>query len=216
MSENLFETRYDLTKKSKIREFYDSNKTLIYSTLFIILIVFASFTYYQSSNERKKILLSESYIQAKFYLGSGNREEALEILKGIVFSNDVTYSSLSLFLIINQNLIKDNIEVSNLFDHLLENNKFDNEIKNLIIYKKALHNSNYINESQLLEELKPLLNSEDSVWRAHALLLLGDIYFSKKEYIKAKDFFTQIFAIKNLRPELYNEAKSKLAFISND
>ena len=81
MPENLFETRYDLTKKSKLREFYESNKILIYSSILTLIIIFASYSYYQVSKERKKILLSENYIQAKIYLESGNKTEALEILK---------------------------------------------------------------------------------------------------------------------------------------
>ena len=81
MPENLFETRYDLTKKSKLRELYESNKILIYSSILALIIFFASYSYYQVSKEKKKILLSENYIQAKIYLESGNKTEALEILQ---------------------------------------------------------------------------------------------------------------------------------------
>ena len=119
-------------------------------------------------------------------------------------------------MILSENLISDNEEVSKLFDHLLENNKFDKEIRNLLLYKKALYKSNYVEESKLLEETKSLLNSEESVWKAHALLLLGDFYFSKKEFMKAKDFYTQILFKKDLQPDLYNKAKSKLALIADD
>ena len=71
MSENLFETQYDLTKKSKIREFYKSNKILIYLIIFFLIISIGSFSYYQMSKENKKILLSEKYVQAKVYLENG-------------------------------------------------------------------------------------------------------------------------------------------------
>ena len=216
MPENLFETRYDLTKKSKLREFYESNKILIYSSIITLIIIFASYSYYQVSKERKKILLSENYIQAKIYLESGNKTEALEILKKVIFSNDPTYSTLSFFMILNENLVNENNEVSRLFDYLLENNKFDKEIRNLLLYKKALHKSNYVDELKLLAETKPLLNNEESVWRAHVLLLLGDFYFSRKEYIKAKDFYIQTLSIKNLHPDLYVQANSRLAFIADD
>jgi len=216
MPENLFETRYDLTKKSKLREFYESNKILIYSSIITLIIIFASYSYYQVSKERKKILLSENYIQAKIYLESGNKTEALEILKKVIFSNDPTYSTLSFFMILNENLVNDNNEVSRLFDYLLENNKFDKEIRNLLLYKKALHKSSYGEELKLLEETKTLLNNEESVWRAHVLLLLGDFYFSRKEYIKAKDFYIQTLSIKNLHPDLYVQANSRLAFIADD
>jgi len=216
MPENLFETQYDLTKKSKLKLFYESNKILIYSSIFALIIIIASYSYYQGSKERKKILLSENYIEAKVYLERGNKEKAKEILKNIVFANDPSYSTLSFFMILNQNLINEKVEIVKLFDHLIKNNKFDKEIKNLLLYKKALYKSNYVEELKLLEEIKPLLNNNESVWQGHALLLLGDYYFSKKEYIKAKDFYSKILSIKNLQPDLYNQAKLKLVFINDD
>ena len=216
MPENLFETQYDLTKKSKIRLFYETNKILIFSFVALLMIVIIGFSFYQHNKEKKKILLSERYIEAKIYLENEKKVEALEVLKDIVFSNSSTYSTLSFFLIMNENLINDSDEVAKLFDYLLENNKFDNEIKNLLLYKKALYKSNYVNESKLLEEIKPLLNNDKTVWKAHALLLLGDFYFSKEELIKAKDFYTQVLLIKNLQRDLYKHANSKLALIADE
>ena len=216
MSENLFETQYDLTKKSKLRAFYESNKILIYSSILILVTIIVVSGYHQHSKEKKKIFLSDNYIQAKVYLEKGDKIEALEILKNVIFSNDPTYSTLSLFMILNENLINDNNEVSKLFDHLLENNKFDREIRNLLLYKKVLYESNYVKETKLLSETKALLNEEESVWKAHVLLLLGDFYFSKKEFIKAKYFYTQILSIKKLERNLYEQAKAKLIFISDD
>jgi len=216
MSENLFETQYDLTKKSKIREFYNSNKILIYLIIFLLIISIGSFSYYQMSKEKKKILLSEKYVQAKVYLENGKNSEAVEVLKNLIHSNDPTYSTLSFFLVLNENLINNKNEVSKLFDHLLENNKFDKEIRNLLLYKKALYKSDYLEESKLLEETKTLLNDGESIWKANALLLMGDFYFAKKEYIKAKDFYVQIVIMKNLHQDLYEQAKSKLLLIAND
>ena len=216
MPENLFETQYDLTKKTKLREFYESKKILIYSSILSLIIIIASYAYYLESSEKKKIYLSENYIQAKVYLERGNKTKAVEILRDVIFSNDPTYSTLSFFMMLNENLISSKQEVSNLFDHLLENNKFDKEIRNLLLYKKILYKSNYVEESKMLEEIKPLLNNKESVWKGHALLLLGDFYFSKKEYIKAKDFYSEILSTENLQQDLYNQAKSKLVFIADD
>ena len=95
-------------------------------------------------------------------------------------------------------------------------NKFDREIRNLLLYKKVLYESNYVKETKLLSETKALLNEEESVWKAHVLLLLGDFYFSKREFIKAKYFYTQILSIKKLERGLYEQAKVKLIFISDD
>ena len=216
MTNNLFETQYDLTKKSKLKEFYESNKIWIFSTIFVFVIIATSYFYYKDSKESKKILLSENYIQAKVYLENGNKTKALEILKNITFSNDSTYSTLSFFMILNENLINDSIEIAKLFDHLLKNNKFEKEIENLLYYKKALFKSSYLEEQKFLEEIRPLLHSKETIWKSHALMLVGDFYFSKKEYIKAKDFYTQILTIKNLLPEHYEQAKMKLVNITND
>ena len=215
MAENFFEAQYDVTKKSKIKKFYESNKILIFSSILILIISFGSLSFYLESKESKKILLSENYVQAKFYLENGNKSEALNTLKKVIFANDSTYSTLSFFLILNQNLISDYKEISILYDHLLENNKFEKELRNLLIYKKALFISNSIIESELLETIKPLLNN-DTLWKPHALLLLGDYFMSKGENIKAIEFYQQILSINNLHKDLYNQAKSQLVIINHE
>ena len=215
MNENLFETQYDVTKKSKLKKFYEVNKILIISVILILIIAIASVSFYSEIKEKKKILLSDNYLAAKVYLENGDRNKVKNILKTIIFANDSTYSTLSLFLILNENLIVDQGELSNLFDHVLENNKFEKEVKNLIIFKKALFQSNFVSELELLDAVKPLINTE-TVWKPHALLLLGDYFASKKEYLKAKEFYVQILSLKNLHNELYNHARSQLIFIAND
>jgi len=60
MAENLFETQYDLTKKSKLQKFYDSYKIVIFSFVLVLVVLYASFGYYLKSKENKKILLSEN------------------------------------------------------------------------------------------------------------------------------------------------------------
>ena len=215
MAENLFEAQYDLTKKSRIKKFYESNKIFIFSSILILIILFGSLSFYLENQEKKKILLSENYIQAKIYLENGNKNEALNTLKKVIFANDPTYSTLSFFLILNQNLISDYKEISALYDHLLENNNFEEELRNLLIYKKALFNSNFVSETELLETIKPLLNT-DTLWKPHALLLLGDYFMSKGENIKAREFYQQILSINNLHKDLYDQAKSQLVIINHE
>ena len=215
MNENLFEAQYDVTKKSKLRKFYESNKIFIFSIALVLIIVVVSASYYSEIKKKEKILLSDNYIEAKIYLKNGDRNKAKNILKEIIYANDATYSTLSVFLILNENLIIDQEVLSNLFDHVLENNKFEKEVKNLIIFKKALFQSNFLNELELLKSLKPLISTE-TLWKPHALLLLGDYFISKQEYLKAKEFYVQILSLKNLNKELYNQARSQLLLISND
>ena len=215
MADNLLDTQNDINKKSKLKIIYDTNKKLIYSIVLILLILFGSIIFYFENKERKNILLSENYLQAKIYLHAGEKSKAKTILEEIFFSNNPTYSSLSLFLIMSENLITDNNEIINLFDHLIANNKFSSEIENLLIYKKALLISSNDDELELLQSLKPLLNDE-TLWKPHALLLIGNYYVSKGDNIKAKEFFQQIFLIKNLHNDLYRQAQLQLAAIINE
>ena len=215
MNENLFEAQYDVTKKTKLRKFYETNKILIFSTALILIIAIASVSFYLEAQEKKKKILSDNYIEAKVYLENGDNNRAKNILKTVIFADDGTYSVLSLFLILNSDLILEQNELSNLFDHVLENNKFEKEVKNLIIFKKALFQSNFVSELELLEALKPLINVE-TLWKPQALLLLGDYFVSKKEYLKAKEFYVQVLSLKNLHKELYEHAGSQLVLITND
>ena len=215
MNENLFEAQYEVTKKSKIKKFYESNKNLIFSFILILIISLASITYYYNSQEKKKILLSEKFVGAKIYLENDKRSEATDLLKSVINANDATYSTLSLFLLVNQNLITDYDEISILFNQLVENNSFKDEIKDLLIYKKTLLDLNHLNESEILEQIKPLFDKK-SIWKSQALLLMGDYYFSNKEYLKAKEFYIKIFSVKNLQKDIYDRAKFQLASINNE
>ena len=192
MTENSFEARYDITKKSKLLKFYESNKILIFSFILSLIVAYFSINFYLDNKENKRILLSDNYIKAKFYLEKGNKTDALNILKEIFYSNDSTYSTLSFFLILNENLITDDKQISNFYDHLLQNNKFDDEIRNLLIYKKALFDSNFVSEAELLKTTKPLLNNE-TLWKPHALILLGDYFVSKGETIPKYNLIFDLF-----------------------
>ena len=146
---------------------------------------------------------------------NGEKNKAKNILREIIYANDATYSTLSLFLILDKELIVEKEVLLSLFNHVLENNRFENELKNLLIYKKALFQSNFANEAELLEVIKPLINRE-TIWKPHALLLIGDYFVSKNEYSKAKEFYIQVMSLKNLHNELYDQANSKLISITND
>ena len=215
MNENIFEVQYDVTKKSKFKRFYDKYKILVITFLTILIVLIISLFFYLEFKEEKRISITNNYIKAKIYLDNKEKQEATTILKEIVFNNDSTYSILSFFLIINENLITDEKQLSNLFNHILENNKFDNEIKNLIIFKRLLFKSDFAEEHELLEAAKPILNTE-TAWKPHALLLIGDYFISKKENLKAKEFYKEIMLLKNIHRDFYYQANSRLALIEND
>ena len=145
----------------------------------------------------------------------GEKNKAKNILREIIYANDATYSTLSLFLILDKELIVEKEVLLSLFNHVLENNKFNEEAKNLIILKKAIFQSDFISEPELLETIKPVINS-DSLWKPHGLMLLGDYFFYQQEFIKSKEFYLKILSLKNLQTDLYEQAKSQLALIANN
>ena len=123
--------------------------------------------------------------------------------------NDTTYSPLALYYIIDNNLLDDKDEINNLFNKLINETKLQEEIKNLIIYKKGLFNSDFISENDLLQILNPIINSE-SIWRSHALQLLAEYFYSKNEKEKAKKIYKEIVSLKNVNSTILKESKKIL------
>ena len=99
--------------------------------------------------------------------------------------------------------------INNYFDVLIKEVKFDKEIKNLIIYKKALFNADNAEESELLNILNPLINSE-SVWKSHALYLMAEYFYTKNQKQKAKEFFNQIVNLENSNPDIRLQTEKRL------
>ena len=97
------------------------------------------------------------------------------------------------------------------------------KVKEILIHELGNSYENIINidadpigSASLAQVHKAKLNNDKTVWKAHALLLLGDFYFSKEELLKAKDFYTQVLLIKNLQKDFYKHANSKLALIADE
>ena len=112
-----------------------------------------------------------------------------------------------------KNYVKDNIAAKTSSDSphtIIEEISLEKEIKNLIIYKKALYNADNIDENQLLEILKPIINSK-SVWKSHGLYLMAEYFYSKNEKQKSKEFFNQIISLENANQDLIIEAQKRLS-----
>ena len=67
---------------------------------------------------------------------------------------------------------------------IIDKTNLELEIKNLVIYKKALYNSDIIDENDLINILNPIINS-DSVWKSHALYLIAEYFYSNNQKIKS-------------------------------
>ena len=190
MDEELVNINNDLNKE-KFFVFYKKNKKKIVIFFLICFIIFFSFVFYKYSLNTKRSKLAENYIRATLQVKSDQKEQAIINLKEIINSNEPTYSSLALFFLIEENLVTNNEEILKFYNHLISNNKFDTEMKNILIYKKALALFEKFSENEMAETLKPIINS-NSVLKSQALILLGDFFIYKGNYIKAKDTYSTI------------------------
>ena len=126
----------------------------------------------------------------------------------IIKKKDPIYSALSLYFIIENDLVSNEKEINNFFDLVIKSQE-EKEIKNLIIYKKAMYNADIISENDLLDILNPILKSE-SVWKSHALLLMADYFEHNNNLIKSKDFLKEIVNSKMVNNEIKIEAERRL------
>ena len=116
---------------------------------------------------------------------------------------------MSLYFIIDNNLVSDDKKINSLFDILIKKTPLEEEIKNLIIYKKALFNADKAQENNLLNILNPLINSQ-SVWKSHALYLMAEYFYSKSQKQKSKEFFNQIISLESANPDIKLQAEKRL------
>ena len=138
MQKEYNEIKPELSTQDKFKNFYNKYKLLLISLALFLIIILISVGAYYYLQEKKRTELSDLYIKARIDIGNNKEKEAKDILIKIIEKNDKTYSPLSLFLLIDKNLINDNKKIIELFDNVLDNNNFDKEGRNLIIFKKGV------------------------------------------------------------------------------
>ncbi len=197
------------TRNEKIKNFFINNKNKIISGIIILIIVIAGVFSYDKYLINKKKYISDSYNSIIIDYSEKTKEKTAISLIEIINKRDPTYSPLSLYFIIDNNLVSDQSKINLLFDILIKDTSLDSEIKNLIIYKKALFNADSAQESDLLNMLKPLINSK-SVWKSHSLYLMAEYFYANNQKQKAKEFFNQIIALENSNPDIRLQAEKRL------
>ena len=197
------------TRNEKIKNFFINNKKILITLLVLVLGLLISYFAFVEYKEKQRLKISNQYNIIVTEYSEDNKEKTKNSLIELVYKNDSTYSPLSLYFIIDNKLIIERSEINDLFDNVIKNTSLDREIENLIIYKKALFNVDQIQENELLEILKPIINS-DSIWKSQALYLVAEYFYSKEEKQKAKEFFNKIISLENGNQDLKIESQKRL------
>jgi hypothetical protein len=197
------------TRNEKVKNFFVNNKNKIILVVMIIaIILIGAYSFDSYKTNKKKEISNKFNLTTLTHLENGKDNTAQKLVE-IINEKDPTYSPLSLYFIIDNKLISNQDEINSYFDILIEKTSLDKEIKNLIIYKKALFNADFAQESDLLNILNPLINSK-SVWKSHALFLMGEYFYSKSQKQKSKEFFNQIISLENSNLDIKLQTEKRL------
>ena len=197
------------TRQEKVRNFFVNNKNKIISIIVILIIILGGTYSFDSYKTNKKKEISDKFNSTTLAYSESTKERTIQNLVEIINEQDPTYSTLSLYFIIDNKLISNQSEINSYFDILIEKTSLEEEIKNLVIYKKALFNADQAQESDLLNILNPLINSK-SVWKSHALYLMAEYFYSKDQKQKSKEFFNQIANLEDANSDIKLQAQKRL------
>ncbi len=197
------------TRNEKIKNFFINNKNKLIFVIIILLVGIVGVYSFDKYQINKKQRVSDAFNLVTIEYSENNIEKTTTKLIEIINEKDPTYSPLSLYFIIDNELISDQQQINELFDILIDQISLDDEIKNLVIYKKALFNADQSSEGDLLNLLNPLINSK-SVWKSHALYLMAEYFYAKDQNQKAKEFFNQIIGLENPNPDIRLQADKRL------
>ena len=197
------------TRSEKVRNFFVNNKNKIISGIVILVVVLVGAYSFEKYQTNKKKEISNKFNSTTISYSEKTKDLTVKKLVEIINEQDPTYSPLALYFIIDNQLISNDSEINSYFDVLIDEISMDKEIKNLVIYKKALFNADTAQESDLLNMLNPLIKSE-SVWKSHALYLMAEYFYSKDQKQKSKEFFNQIVSLESSNSDIKLQAEKRL------
>ena len=192
----------------KLKNFFSKNLKKLVGLLILLLLLLFSYFIYQEYKKRQKAEIAETYNVITLKEVTNENFDDTKKLIEIIKKKDPVYSALSLYFIIENDLIKDKEEINNFFDLVIKSQE-EKEIENLIIYKKAMFNADIVSENELLKILDPVLKS-DSIWKSHALILMADYFSNNNNFIKSKDFLEEIINSEAANNAIRIEAERRL------
>ena len=197
------------TRKEKIKNFFINNKKKLISIIVSFLLILFGFFFYQEHEIKNKERLANKYNSTIIEYEKGDRSKLQNSMREIIKDKDKTYSVLAFYYLLDNDLITSKKEINEYFDILIDEIGLDTENKNLTIFKKGLFNSDFANENEMLSILNPLIKSE-SIWKPHALYLMAEYYFAKKEKQKSKEFLEKIISLEKANTKIKLQAQKRL------
>ena len=198
----------DFNKKD-LKSYILNNKKILITIIAIFLIILFSLFFYFDYKKDLKVKISDQYNLAIINFEKNNPNQSIDEMISIINKKDTTYSPLALYFLLDNNLITNKNNINRYFDILINEVKLDEEVKNLIIYKKGLYNSETASEEELLSIFNPLIKSQN-LWKSHSLYVIAEYFFSKNEKQKSKEFFEKILEMENSNPQIKIEAQKRL------
>ena len=197
------------TRTEKIKNFFKNHVKKIIIFFIGLVLILVSFFVFNELRNKTKIKISNLYNSTIIGYNQNTKNKTKEDLLKVIEEKDPTYSPLSLYFIIDNDLIDNRDTINNLFDFIIKKISLEKEIQNLVIYKKALYNADFIEENELLSILNPIINS-NSIWKSQALYLVAEYFFSKNEKQKSKEFYNKIINLENSNSDIKLEAQKRL------
>ena len=136
--------------QNTILNFLKANIKIFLYIFGILILIIAAIIWFNNNNKIKETKISDSFINAQILIKKGKKNEAEKILSNLVLEKNSPYSSLSLFLIIENKLIVNKETIINYFDEVINNNSFKEEDLNLLRLKKAIYISDISMEQEIL------------------------------------------------------------------
>ena len=196
-------------KKTDLKSFFLNNKKKVIVIIAIILLLLFTYFFYSDYKKDQKLQISEKYNSTVISYNKDEPNASILEMINIIELKDPTYSPLALYFLLDNNLLSNKEKVNEYFDIIINDVNTDKEIKNLVIFKKGLYNSESASEDELLKILYPIINS-DNLWKSHALYIMAEYFFSKNEMQKSKEFFEKILEMENSNPKIKLEAQKRL------
>ena len=137
------------TRKEQIKNFFVKHKKKVFIFMGLILLTIFSTFFYLDNIKKQKTKIANKFIKSSLNYNVESKSYFLKQFNEIIDTHDSTYAPLALFFLIDNQVLHSNEEINDFFDQILNNANLEKEIRNLLIYKKALFNADFNSENEM-------------------------------------------------------------------